>query len=109
MDSEAAKFNAIVDFPTPPFPLATAMIFFMLPSTLASLLLVSTVFLGAWSKTLTLISKLSILIFSDISFTNWFFFSSFDEEIARIMVIVLLSMTTSLTIPKETISLLKPG
>ena len=43
LERAAAKFKAIVDLPTPPFPLATAMIFFILPSTLAPLFDVSTV------------------------------------------------------------------
>ena len=43
LERAAAKFKAIVDFPTPPFPLATAMMFLMLPSTLVSLFDVSTV------------------------------------------------------------------
>ena len=55
-DSAAAKFNAIVDLPTPPFPLAIAIIFFMLPSTFLSLFDVSTVLRGALSNIFIFIS-----------------------------------------------------
>jgi hypothetical protein len=55
-DSAAAKFNAIVDLPTPPLPLAIAIIFLILPSTFLSLFDVSTVLRGGLSNILILIS-----------------------------------------------------